>query len=168
MATFRLSPNDFNIGKDWSGFIADDSGAIRQFADIGHLLDVRIQIEDRLLTIIPITGGGRPLKETIWHGGVLQTRWTRARGNVEFMTLTAMENYFAANLRPNFTVTFFVANKDGSIDRVLFSGGKLTQPNLGDYSGDKEVEQSIGISFTRGVVIGPNAAAIGASPLSFV
>lgn len=168
MSNIRLAPNDFNIGKDISGFLADDAGNVRQFADIGHMLELRLEIEDRLIEVIPITGGGVPLKETIWRGGILHLRYTRARGNLEYMALTAMQNFFFRDARPNFSATYFITNKDGSIDRVVFIGGKITRPDLGRFSGEKDVEQGISLSFTQGRIFGPNAPILGASPLSFI
>ena len=166
-SSFTLFPNDFNIGKDVSGQIADDTGTSRNFIQIGHLLQLRIMQHERLVKTTPITNGGIPLHETIWESGELHFQWQRARGNVEFMTLTAANNFFLLDLRPNFTVNWFVSNKDGSVDSFQAIGCKMTRPELGAFSADKEVSQSQIFAYTQATLVGPNAPALGASPLSF-
>lgn len=166
-ASFTLFPNDFNIGKDVSGRLYDDSGASKALSQIGHLLESRVELRDTIIRKVPITNGGIPLIETIWEGGSLHLRFTRARGNVEYMTLQAMQNFFQLDLRPNFSFAWRIANKDGSIDQFLGIGMKLTRPDLGRFSGTTDVEQSLTFEATQFKWVGPNAPVGGASPLSF-
>lgn len=166
-SSITLFPNDFNIGKDISGQIADDTGNSRNFLQIGHLMQMRIEQRERLIRTVPITNGGIPLLETIWEGGSIHFRWTRARGNMEFMTLQAANNFFLLDLRPNFTINWFISNKDGTTDSFQAIGCKMTRPELGMFSADKEVDQSQTFEFTRATIVGPNAPALGASTLSF-
>ena len=115
-SSFTLFPNDFNIGKDVSGQILDDTGASRSFIQIGHLLQLSIVQHERLVKSTPITNGGIPLIETIWEDGEIHLMFERARGNLEFMVMQAAANFFYLDLRPNFTVNWFVQNKDGTQD----------------------------------------------------
>jgi hypothetical protein len=166
-SSFTLFPNDFNIGKDVSGQILDDTGTSRNFIQIAHLLSVRIEQREHLVRSTPITNGGIPLIETIWEGGSIHFMWQRARGNVEFMVMQAAANFFALDLRPNFTVNWFVQNKDGTVDSFQAIGCKITRPELGTFSADKHVDQSQVFEFTQAKLQGPNAPALGASALSF-
>lgn len=167
--SFQLFPNDFNIGKDCSGRISDDAGNSRNFYDFGHLLSLRAKTKGRLISVTPITGGGVTLYETIWEGGELDFRYTRARQNIEFFTLQTMENYFNYNFRPNFSALWQVINKDLSLDTMTASAGKLdpARCDLGDFSGAKEVEQMLAFTFGRMKLVGPTAPAPGAPGLSF-
>jgi hypothetical protein len=162
-----LFPNDFNIGKDVSGVISDDTGASKSFIEIAHLLQFSVVQHERLVKSTPITNGGIPLIETIWEDGEIHLMWERARGNVEFMVMQAAANFFALDLRPNFTVNWFVQNKDGSQDSFQAIGCKITRPELGKFSADTKVNQSQIFAFTRAFLVGPNAPPLGASALSF-
>jgi hypothetical protein len=167
--SFQLVPNDFNIGKDVSGRIYDDSGFSRSLFDFGHVLSVKLELTGRLIRQMPITNGGIPLLETIWEGARVHFRYTRARGNVEFFAVQTMANYFALNLRPNFSFVWFIADKNGSLDSYIASGGKIDPARLdiGDFSGAKDVEQGFSMDFATATIVGPNAPAPGASGLTF-
>jgi hypothetical protein len=166
-SSITLVPNDFNIGKDVSGQIADDTGHSRSFIEIGHLLQLSVVQHERLVKSTPITNGGILLIETIWEDGEIHFMFERARGNLEFMVMQAAANFFSLDLRPNFTVNWFVQNKDGSQDSFQAIGGKITRPELGKFSADTKVNQSLTIAFTQATLVGPNAPPLSASPLSF-
>jgi hypothetical protein len=164
---FNLFPNDFNIGKDASGRIFDDSGNSRNLQEIGHVLSIGGEVKDQMISVKPISFGGVVLYESIWEGIDLHFRFTRARGNVEFMVAQLMENFFNLDARPNFSFLWQVLNRDQSIDQFSSFGMKFSRPNLGTFSADRDVEQELRMTGGRFKIVGANAPSVGASPLSF-
>jgi len=165
--SYTLFPNDFNIGKDATGRLFDDQGNSRNLAQIGHVLSMGVELHETVVRSKPISNGGLVLYETIWEGCELHFRFTRARGNVEFIAMQAMANFFALDLRPNFAFLWNVLNRDGSIDKFQASGLKLQRPNLGTFSAEKDVEQELRFVGQTAQWTGPNQPPLGASPLSF-
>jgi hypothetical protein len=164
---FTLFPNDFNIGKDVSGRIFDDTGVSRNLAEIGHLLMFGVELKDSIVKTRPISNGGINLFETLWEGCDIHLRFTRARGNIEYITMQAMANFFALDLRPNYSISWSILDRNGTVDTFLATGLKLTSPNLGSFSGDKDVEQELRFTGQQGQWVGPNQPQLGASTLSF-
>ena len=120
-----------------------------------------------MISVKPISYGGVVLYESIWEGIDLHFRFTRARGNIEYMASQLMENFFNLDQRPNFSFLWQVLNRDLSIDQFSAFGMKFSRPNIGTFSADRDVEQELRMTGGRFKIVGPNSPAPGTSPLTF-
>lgn len=137
----------FNIGTDAAVVVTDNFGDSFPIDQLGLMMDFESDYDDAEIKIVPITGGGVPVFQTVWAGGHGRIGFTRRNGNLEQMTLELVQAYHSIGLIPIFTMLTSVLNRDGSIDERLYTGVQFNRPRFGQYRALKEVDQAVQFSF---------------------
>lgn len=147
----------YNIGTDMSVVVSDDHGDVFPLAALGHVMDVETSADDTELKVIPISNGGIPLFQTVWAGGHGKVTFTRLNGNLQRMVIQLMNAYHQVGLIPQFALSTFVLNRDGTVDEFYYTGVQWKTPRFGSFRALKEVDQSLDFTWS-------NCRAVGGSP----
>lgn len=137
----------FNIGTDASVTVADNFGDAFPVDHLGLMMAFESDYDDTEIKVVPITGGGVPLFQTVWVGGHGNLMFTRRNGNLEQMILELANAYHHAGIIPVFSLLTSVLNRDGSVDERLYTGVQFNRPKFGNYRALKEVDQALQFSF---------------------
>lgn len=161
-----LLPNAFNVGQDFSGTISDGTYT-RNLDEFGHLESFNGRALTKKIEVAPISRGGKHLYRTLYAGAEVKIRWARAFAALQYFWTALQNNYFNNHTFTSFVIAGSVINRDGTIDEHLFTGCEVDDPDFGDFEGAKQVNNEMNLRCQQYQVIGPNAPAPGASPLSF-
>lgn len=137
----------FNIGTDAAVTVTDNFGDAFPIDQLGLMMDFESDYDDAEIKVVPITGGGVPIFQTVWAGGHGRIGFTRRNGNLELMTLQLVAAYHNIGLIPIFTLLTTVLNRDGSVDERLYTGVQFNRPRFGNYRALKEVDQGLQFSY---------------------
>lgn len=139
----------FNIGTDLSIAISDQFGDLFGAQLLGNLMEADAESEDTEIKIVPLTGGGVPIYQTIWSGMRGHIMYTRSSGSLSRMIIDLMSAYHDQGLLPQFAMTWAVLNRDGTVDEYLFSGVQWIRPRLGNFRATKEVDERLEFRASR-------------------
>jgi len=153
----NFSVNGFNVGTDFSATLQDNFGDLFPLDSLGLLTEFDSESMDRELEVIPISGGGVPVFQTIWAGVRGRIMYARTNGSLANVVTGLMSAYHDAGIIPQFSMASAVLNRDGSIDEYLHTGLQLSRSRFGNYRSEKEVDQQVEIRAGRMIVTGPNA-----------
>jgi len=134
----------FNIGQDvsvvWQHL---ESGVVIPASAFGHLMEFDASQEDTVLKIIPITDGGRPKLNTVYHGWRGHMMFTRFNGNLTGVLGTLEANFYKARQLSHWNFQATVLNRDGTTDQYLWVNGVVTAGTQGNWRSDKEVDMRV-------------------------
>lgn len=151
-----LTINSFNVGSNLSVQISDDFGDIFSADQLGHLTDFDATSEATVITIRPITNGGKVIHRRIpggWIGRLMFERYSGAMINL-IAGLDAL--FYATGLDPAFAIGCVILNPDGSTDKYTFTQVKFNRESFGNFRGNSNVPQSL--PFNAQELIIPNNA----------
>ncbi len=159
------SINAFNIGTDVSLVLADQFGDIIPAESLGHIMEFDSESEDTEIKIVPLTGGGVPIYQTIWSGIRGHLMYTRNTGAFSRMVIDLMSAYHDAGLIPQFSITETVLNRDGTTDEYMYLGVQFVRPRFGNFRAVKEVDERIEFRASRLIGTGGLAPFLTGLPL---
>lgn len=139
----------YNVGSDARFSITDNLGDIFIDSDMGYLEDFESQARTHMLTITPITTGGRPVHQALWSGGSGRMSFTRFGPSFQQLFMDLESAYYGGGVIPQFALTVEVRNRDGSIDEYLYSGFQFNDPHFGNYQGVREVRMSTNFMYSQ-------------------
>lgn len=150
----KLNGTGYNVGTDIAVAVSDDQGDAFPIDALGHMLDFESEADETEIKIVPVTNGGKPLFQTVWNGGHGKITFARVTGNLQAMILELMAAYHGRGLIPQFAIATAVQNRDGSVDEYLYTGVQWKTPAFGNFKALKEVDQSLGFSWSDCVKTG--------------
>lgn len=153
--------NGFNVGTDFSATVLSNIGITFPLDNFGLLMEADMESMDREIDVVPISGGGVPVFQTIWAGLRGRFMFTRQNGNLQQAIADLMAAYHGAGIIPNFTVMCSVLNRDGSIDEYILTGVQFSKPRFGNFRSEKEVDMQIEFRASLMVTTGSAATFLG-------
>ena len=141
--------NGFNIGADVAVTIADQSGDILGFDELGYATEIQVQASDVVLRVNPITGGGAPIYQRVPNGFAGMVRFNRQNAALEQLMADLDTAWYGSGSIEQFTMTWTIANRNGTSDSMLYLAGQFHEFNLGSFQGLREVTQSARFMFSR-------------------
>jgi hypothetical protein len=154
----------FNIGTDAAVSISDQYGDIFPASSLGHIMEFDAESEDTEIKIVPLTGGGVPIYQTIWSGVRGHLMFTRNTGALTLMIIELMNAYHDSGIIPQFSMTLTVLNRDGTTDEYLFSGVQWIRPRFGNFRATKEVDERLEFRASRITATGGLSALLSELP----
>lgn len=144
-----VSINGYNVGTDVSIAFQDSYGDSFTSDQLGYLMDFTSESEDVKTKITPITGGGKPVYQTLWNGVNGSMMFTRVGPAFQQMFMDLMAAYFNNGIITQFTMSVNVRNRNGSIDEYLYTGLQFERPRFGDFRSTKEVDMRVSFSASQ-------------------
>lgn len=135
--------NGFNIGQDMSLTFQDDFGDNFPADLLGHMTDFEATEDDKLVTVVPITNGGRRLDARIPFGYTGRITFSRVNGNFTNLFVTLNQMFYTSGRIPYFTLFANVLNRDGTINQYMFRQVQFQKAGVGNFRADKEVDMSV-------------------------
>ncbi|HEY9678677.1 MAG TPA: hypothetical protein V6C76_11750 [Drouetiella sp.] len=130
MATGILGRSDFNVGQDISVTIKSSNGQTWTAEQLGHLTDIEVDRDAKVVSVAACTRGGRTAKMGIPQGYKGKLSFARMDGTLASALLAADKLWFESKVLTTFSIQYVVQNRDGSTNSYLASdavvpGGKL-------------------------------------------
>lgn len=158
--TFGVN-GSFNIGQDisvvWQHL---DSGIVIPTFLLGHVTEFDASQDDTILRVIPITDGGRPKLNTVYHGWTGHMIFARYNGNLTGIMAALEKNFYDNRQMSHWNIMATVVNRDGSTDQYLWNNGVLGRGTQGNWRADKETDMRIEFQAESMVVTSGTAALI--------
>lgn len=158
------SVNGFSVGTDVSFSIMDDYGDVFSEDMLGLMTEFDIRSTDVRMKVTPINNGGIPINQTVANGVRGQMSFVRVSGAFQQMYIDLQNAYYESGTIPQFTIVFYIRNRDGSVDECMITGVQFSDWNFGNFRGTKEVDLRIaleGSQMTTNGSLGSTLAGVG-------